>query len=161
MPGQVKMLFQAVRGGQKVYTMYPIVAGEMPVGVALPHDNNTNAGLWGVWTQILLAVAAPAVEYWYCGYRILLTAAAITDAHAIQIGSGLVAGPPVAIHDSCEGLQPPDGAAGSVATVQFAIQKVEYPIYQPAAQPISGRSAVTTKVAAANITVGVLLATGF
>ena len=159
-PNVVSSIFQAVRGGAKVYALYPIVAAGKAVGVALPHDANLVAGNWGAWTQILLAAAAPAVEYWYCGYRILLTAAAATDAHGVQIGSGLVATPPTPIDDSAEGLQPPDGAAGAVATVNFATQKVPYPIYQPAATPISGRSAVTTKAAAANITTAVLLATG-
>ena len=155
-----RSIFQAVRGGAKVYAMYPLVAGGKAVGVALPHDANLVAGAWGAWTQILLAAAAPAVEFWYCGYRILLTAAAAGDAHAVLIGSGLVAAPPTPIHDASEGLQPPDAAAGAVATVNFAIQKLPYPVYQPAATPIAGRSAVTTKAAATNITVAVLLATG-
>jgi len=154
--------FQAVRGAGKTYTMYPIAApAGLCIGVAVPHDNNLVAGAWGVWTQILLAVAAPAVEYWYCGYKILATAAALTDAHGVQIGSGLVADPPTAIHDDVDALAPLDAAAGAVDTVTFRAQNVPYPIYMPAATPISGRSAVTTKVAAANITVGVLLATGF
>jgi len=156
-----RSVFQAVRGARKTYTMYPVVAGGMCVGVALPHDNNLVAGAWGVWTQILLAVAAPAVEFWYCGYGILATAAAKTDAHGVQIGSGLVADPPTAIHDEVDPLDPLDAAAGAVNTVRFKPRKVPYPMYLPAATPISGRSAVTNKVAAANITVGVLLATGF
>jgi len=152
-------LYNTIRQA-KVYTTYPVVALGMPVGVALPHDNNTGAGLWGAWTQILLAIAAPAVEYWYCGFRILATAAVITDSHAVQIGAGLVAAPPTAIHDAEDCLQPLDGAAGAVATVNFHDHYVPYPIYMTAARPISGQSAVTTKAAAANITVCVLLATG-
>ena len=159
-PNVVSSIFQAVRGGAKVYALYPIVAAGKAVGVALPHDANTTAGAWGAWTQILLAAAAPAVEFWYCGYRILVTAAAITDAHGILIGSGLVATPPTPLHDEVDSIQPADGAAGAVATVNFHDHKVPYPIYQPAATPISGRSAVTTKAVAANITAAVLLATG-
>ena len=155
-----RSVFQAVRGGAKLYTTYPIVAGGKAVGVALPHDANLVAGAWGAWTQILLAAAAPAVEYWYCGYRILATAAVLTDAHGVQIGTGLVAGPPVAVHDGVDSLQPLDAAVGAVNTVNFHDHKVDYPVYEPAQTPISGRSAVTTKAVAANITTAVLLATG-
>ena len=154
-----RAIFNTIRQA-KTYTMYPVVAAGKCVGVALPHDANLAAGAWGAWTQILLAAAAPATEYWFCGYRILATAAAVTDAHGILIGSGLVATPPTAIFDDVDALAPADGAAGAVATVKFELHQVPYPIYMPAAQPISGRSAVTTKAAAQNITTAVLLATG-
>ena len=140
--------------------VYPIVALGMPVGVAVPHDNNTGAGLWGAWTQICLAVAAPAVEYWLAAAQILATAAAITDAHALQIGSGLAATPPTALFNAVDPLAPLDGAAGAVNTVTFNPHYAVYPIYQAAATPISGQSAVTTKVAAANVTMAVYLVTG-
>ena len=162
MAGQFSALIALLRTNNLLrYVTYPIVAGGKAVGVALPHDNNIAAGAWGAWTQILLAAAAPAVEYFYCGYRVLATAAVLTDAHGVQIGTGLVATPPTAIHDAVDSLQPLDAAAGAVNTVNFHDHKVDYPIYQPAATPISGRSAVTTKAAVQNVTTVVLLATGF
>jgi len=54
-----------------------------------------------------------------------------------------------------------DSVSQAVATnTIFSPRRVPYPIYQPAATPISGRSAVPTKAAAANVTTAVLLATG-
>jgi hypothetical protein len=139
------------------YTMYPVTATGQCAGVALPHDNNLVAGNWGAWTQILLAAAAPATEYWYCGFQILISGAAGVQQHSVQIGTGLVAGPPVAIHD---GSNAPGRAAAAEDSTIFTPVLVPYPIYEPAATPISGQSAVTAKAAATNITVGVLLATG-
>jgi hypothetical protein len=126
----------------------------MPAGVALPHDNNLVAGAWGAWTQILLAAAAPAVEYWYCGAAIMADAAAV-ESHAVNIGSGLVATPPTQIANHV--FPATNAVAANVLTAQ---QTVPYPIYMPAATPISGQSATVVKAAAANITVAVLLGTG-
>jgi hypothetical protein len=139
--------------------MYPITGGPpstgLTAGVALPHDNNIAAGAWGAWTQILLAAAAPAVEFWYCGYQILVSATVALEQHSIQVGTGLAAGPPTPIHDDV------DAVSQAVATnTLFSPRKVPYPIYEPASTPISGRSAVPTKAAAANVTTAVLLATG-
>lgn len=160
----VRQIEQAITGrgmgtaaGTRIAQMYPVVAAGMCAGVALPHDNNLVAGNWGAWTQILLAAAAPAVEFWYAGYQILISAAAGVQQHAVQIGSGLVATPPTAIHD---GEDAPSRAAAAADSTVFCPQRPPYPIYQAAATPISGQSAVTAKAAATNITVGVLLATG-
>jgi len=154
-----RAVFNAVRGA-KVYTMYPVVAGGKCVGVALPHDANLTAGAWGAWTQITLAAASPAVVFWVCGYQILATAAVATDAHAVQIGSGLVATPPTAIYDGVDPVQPAGTTTTPVVAVHFSVHELPYPIYMPAQTPIAGRSAVTTKAAAQNITAAVLLATG-
>lgn len=157
MSGYARSLLRLLRNNNLARSvMYPVVAGGQCAGVALPHDNNLVAGNWGAWTQILLAAAAPAVEFWYCGYQILLSAAAGVQQHSIRIGTGLVATPPTAIHDACDA---PGRAAAAPDSTIFNPQRVPYPIYQPAATPISGQSAVTAKAAATNITVGVLLAT--
>ena len=149
----VKALFNALRGaGQKRYTYYPIVALSMPAGVALPHDNNLAAGAWGAWTQITLAVASPAVEFWLCACTLVVDAAAV-ERHAINIGSGLVATPPTGIAQFFF-------AANTIPEVDMSQKYVPYPVYMPAATPTSGQSATLVKVAAANITVALLLATG-
>ena len=51
-------------------------------------------------------------------------------------------------------------AAAAADSTVFNEHRTTYPIYQPAATPISGRSAVAAKAAATNITTAVLLATG-
>ncbi|MDD5700616.1 MAG: hypothetical protein PHU23_01085 [Dehalococcoidales bacterium] len=161
MSTQARSLFRMLKSNNLArYTMYPITGGPpstgMTAGVALPHDNNLVAGAWGAWTQILLAAAAPAVEFWYCGYVVIATAAATTDQHSVQIGTGLAATPPTPIHDDVD----PAGVDSAAATKpNLGPHLVPYPIYQPASTPISGRSAVNTKAAAANITTAVLLAT--
>lgn len=157
-----RSLFRMLRGNNLGrVTTYPVVAGGKAVGVALPHDNNLTAGAWGAWTQILLAAAAPAEEFWYRGFRILATAAVTTDAHAAQIGSGLVADPPIAIHDGVDSVQPAGTTTTPVVAVSFHDHLMAYPVYQPAATPIAGRSAVTTKAAQQNVTTAVILATGY
>ncbi|MDP3379844.1 MAG: hypothetical protein Q8S53_15875 [Brevundimonas sp.] len=158
MPNQVKTLFTHLHDNNPArYTLYPINGAGVGItpGVALPHDNNTVAGIRGAWTQMLAAAAAPAVEFWYCGYQIILSAVVALERTSVQIGTGLAAGPPVPIHDDV------DAATTAVAVnVVFAPRRPAYPIYQPASTPISGRSAVPTKAAAANVTTAVLLATG-
>jgi len=150
-----RAIFNAVRGaGQKRYTFYPIVAGAIPAGVALPHDANTGAGLWGVETQITLAVASPVVEFWLCGAVITADATVIIEPHAVRIGSGL-AGAMVPLAEFFF------AASSAVAANMLAnTQHVPYPVYCPAATPLSGQAATVTKAVAANITVAVLLATG-
>jgi len=164
-----RQTFQAVRGigngaliaGTGVsQIMYPIVAAGKTVGVAVPHDANLTAGAWGAWTQICLAVAAPAVEYWFAGAGILATAAVTTDAHALQIGSGLVATPPTALFNAVDPVQPAGTTTTPVIAVGFNVHYAVYPIYQAAATPISGQSAVTTKAAVQNVTMAVYLVTG-
>ena len=142
--------------GTKRYVFYPIVAGGMPVGVALPHDNNLVAGDWGVETQITLAVASPQFEFWLCGCIILADATVIEEPKAIRIGRGL-AGAMVPLADFMFACLVDDTP---VTQVHGLTQYVPYPVYNTPASPLSGQAATPTKAVAANITVAVLLATG-
>ena len=143
--------------GLKRYTFYPVVALGMPVGVALPHDANTTAGAWGVWTLITAAGASPQVEFWLCGCIILADATVLDEPKAIRIGRGIVADPPVALAEFMFAA-----LVDNIATtaVHGTTQYVPYPVYNPPRSPLSGQAATPTKAAAANITVAVLLATG-
>ena len=142
--------------GTKRYVFYPIVADGMPVGVALPHAAAA-PNEWGAWTQITLAVASPQVEFWLCGCIIMADATVVFEPKAINIGRGLVADPPVSL---AEFMFPMLIDSATDTEVNGDTQYVPYPVYNPAASPLSGQAATPTGAAAANITVAVLLGTG-
>ena len=140
-----------VNSGSIRYALYPVVAGKMVAGVALPTDDNATAKAWGAATEVFAAKTI-TTDFWVCGIQVLLCAGTNEEQRAVQIGSGAV-GTPTWLADFAFLLT-------AKATPNVGPFLLPYPILLAANTAMCGRAAETTKEAAKSQTIAVLIATG-